>query len=89
MALLSLAFGFELGGGIELIGTPASTGGAQVVCNVLVVLLLIGIARAWELVGNRDTGIIASIAVLAGHQRQDEEAAGGAASPAEADPSTG
>jgi hypothetical protein len=29
-------------------------------------LLIIGIARAWELVGDRDTGIIASIAVLSG-----------------------
>lgn len=29
--------------------------------------LIIGIARAWELVGDRATGIIASIAVLTGH----------------------
>ncbi len=33
----------------------------------LVTSLLVGIARAWELVGNRDTGIIASVAVLTGH----------------------
>ena len=30
-------------------------------------MLIIGIARAWELVGDRATGIIASIAVLTGH----------------------
>ena len=36
---------------------------------VLVSLLLIGVARAWELVGNRDTGILSSIAVLSGYSR--------------------
>jgi hypothetical protein len=30
---------------------------------------LIGVARAWELVGDRDTGITASIAALAGRER--------------------
>jgi hypothetical protein len=35
-------------------------------------LLIIGIARAWELVGDRDTGIIASIAVLSGHDRSHD-----------------
>jgi hypothetical protein len=30
-------------------------------------LLFVGVARAWELVGDRDTRILASIAVLTGH----------------------
>jgi hypothetical protein len=34
--------------------------------------LLVGIARAWELVGNRDTGIRASLAVLAGRTPSPE-----------------
>ena len=37
--------------------------------NVLVASLLIGVARSWELVGDRDTGISASIAALVGHER--------------------
>jgi hypothetical protein len=37
--------------------------------NVLVASLLIGIARAWELVGARDTGLFASLAVLSGRGR--------------------
>ncbi len=37
--------------------------------NVLVASLLIGVARSWELVGDRDTGISASIAALTGHER--------------------
>ena len=44
-------------------------GALTVVSNVLVASLLIGVARAWELVGDRDTGITASIAALAGRER--------------------
>jgi hypothetical protein len=41
----------------------------DVIGNVLVASLLIGVARSWELVGDRDTGISASIAALTGHER--------------------
>jgi hypothetical protein len=64
--LLLAAFGVEFVAGVELIDSSASSTAAGLLGNVLVALLLIGIARAWELVGDRDTGIIASIAVLAG-----------------------
>jgi hypothetical protein len=67
IAVLLATFGFELAAGIDLLLNPRSVGAAQLLSNLLVALLLIGIARAWELVGDRDTGIIASIAVLAGH----------------------
>lgn len=40
---------------------------AEILGNLLVALLIIGIARAWELVGDRHTGILSSIAVLSGH----------------------
>jgi hypothetical protein len=66
IALLMATFGFELAGGIDLLLNPRSVGAAELVGNLLVALLLIGVARAWELIGDRDTGIIASIAVLAG-----------------------
>lgn len=69
IALLLAAFAFELAGGIVLILHPHSAGAAELVSNLLVALLIIGIARAWELVRERDTSIIASIAVLAGHDR--------------------
>jgi hypothetical protein len=67
IALLLLMFAFELAGGIDLILNPHSAGAAGLVSNLLVGLLIIGIARAWELVGDRATGIIASITVLTGH----------------------
>jgi hypothetical protein len=38
----------------------------QLIGYALVTSLLVGIARAWELVGGVDTGIIASLVVLAG-----------------------
>jgi hypothetical protein len=75
IVLLLVAFGFELGGGIELLARPASQGGAQSVSYAMIGLVLVGIARAWELVGDRGTGILTSIAVLAG---RDGAAAGGA-----------
>ncbi|HEX3956766.1 MAG TPA: hypothetical protein VHZ03_09045 [Trebonia sp.] len=63
---LLVAFGFEIYGGIQLMANPASPGGAQTVSYVLAGLVLAGIARAWELVSDRDTGLLSSIAVLAG-----------------------
>lgn len=67
IALLFLMFASEFAGGIDLVLNPHSAGAAGLVSNLLVGLLIIGIARAWELVGDRATGIIASIAVLTGH----------------------
>ncbi len=67
IALLFLTFAFELTDGIDLILNPHSAGAAELVSNLLVGLLIIGVARAWELIGDRATGIIASIALLTGH----------------------
>jgi hypothetical protein len=67
IGLLLLIFGTELVAGIALIANPGQSTAVSVLGNALVASLLVGIARAWELVGDRDTGIIASIAVLTGH----------------------
>jgi hypothetical protein len=67
LTILLVTFAFELAAGIDLIASPRSAGAAELVSNLLIVLLIIGVARAWELVGDRDTRAIASIAVLAGH----------------------
>jgi hypothetical protein len=68
IALLLAIFVFELASGIDLLSHPHSAGAAELLCSLLVGLLLVGVARAWELVGDRDTRIIASIAVLTGHE---------------------
>ena len=67
IVILLLIFGTELVNGITLLASPASTDPVEIISYALVASVLVGIARAWELVGDRDTGIFASIAVLAQH----------------------
>jgi hypothetical protein len=66
--ILLLVFGAELAAGIGLLQHADNTGvvGLGLLSNLLIASLLIGIARAWELVGGRDTGVVASLAVLMG-----------------------
>jgi hypothetical protein len=66
IVLLFVAFGTQLGCGIGLLSNDTAVFGPTFLSNSLIALLLIGIARAWELVGNRDTGVLASLAVLTG-----------------------
>jgi hypothetical protein len=66
--LLLLIFGVELACGVAVIVSPHSSEPVQLIGYALVSSLLVGIARAWELVGGVDTGVIASIAVLSGHR---------------------
>jgi membrane associated rhomboid family serine protease len=67
--LLLAAFGVEVVAGVIAAANPHEKVPIAVIGNVLVASLLIGVARSWELVGDRDTGITASIAALAGHER--------------------
>ena len=69
IVLLLAVFGIELVSGIAAIWNPRNTTAVDVIGNILAASLLIGVARSWELVGDRDTGIFTSIAVLAGHER--------------------
>jgi hypothetical protein len=67
IALLLAAFGAEFGCGIGVTFNRTAVFGPELLGDVLIAMLLIGIARAWELVGDRDTGILSSLAVLVGH----------------------
>ena len=69
IGLLMATFTAELVTGFVVLGNGRNSAGLDVLSNVVVASLLIGVARAWELVGDRDTGIISSIAALAGHER--------------------
>jgi hypothetical protein len=66
IALLVLIFGTELVAGIAAIATPGSALAVEVIGYTLVSSLLVGIGRAWELVSERNTGVLSSLAVLAG-----------------------
>jgi hypothetical protein len=69
ITLLFVIFGTELIAGIMLIITPGDSDLLEYVGYALVASLIVGISRAWELVGDIDTGLIASLAVLAGRPR--------------------
>jgi hypothetical protein len=89
--LLLLIFGAEFAAGIVLLVHEHSDTALEIVGYCAVASLLVGVARAWELVGDRDTGIFASIALLAGHARPTAyEVPASSAQPAPADePGTG
>jgi hypothetical protein len=65
---LFLVFGFQTALGIELLVHPHHGSTVAGIGNVLIASLLIGIGRSWELVGDWDTGIFASIGRLVGHE---------------------
>jgi hypothetical protein len=69
VVLLLAAFGVEVVVGFISITRPHGTVAIDVIGNVLAGSLLIGIARSWELVGDRDYGITSSLLALAGHER--------------------
>jgi hypothetical protein len=50
--------------GIMLLNRTRDTGALQDLGYLLIASLFLGIARAWELVGGRDTGVVASLGVL-------------------------
>lgn len=69
VVLLLLIFGTELIAGIVLLSQPASQAPAQTIGYALIGSLLVGVARAWEMVGEVDTGIWNSLATLVGRTR--------------------
>jgi hypothetical protein len=83
IVLLLGVFGFEIGAGINSILAPHTDAPIDVIGNLLAASLLIGVARSWELVGDRDTGFLSSIAALAGH---DRHLGGSVAGPADVPP---
>jgi hypothetical protein len=65
---LLAGFVIELIIGIKLLNRPQDRGSLEVLSYILIASLFIGIARAWELVGGRDTGVVASLAVMFGRR---------------------
>jgi predicted membrane channel-forming protein YqfA (hemolysin III family) len=65
MGLLGV-FVFQCIFGFRLISNPDRHGALATLGDVLIASLLLGIGRAWELVGDWDTGIVASIGLLLG-----------------------
>jgi hypothetical protein len=76
ITLLLLIFGTELVCGIALIANPHLGMPLEVIGYALVTSVIVGIARAWELVGERNTGILASISVLTGRNPGSDDPPG-------------
>ena len=70
---LLVVFGLQIGFGVVLIVRPYGVGALDHLGYVLVASLLIGVGRAWELVGDWDTGLFASVALLIGLHPPDQE----------------
>jgi hypothetical protein len=66
ITLLLLIFGTELVSGIIVLANPHNITPVQIIGYALVTSIIVGIARAWEFVGERNTGVLTSLAVLAG-----------------------
>ena len=66
--LLLLIFGAEIVARIILLASSATAGAEQIIGYALVTSLLVGVARAWKLVGERGTGLFSSVAELTGHR---------------------
>jgi hypothetical protein len=67
--LLVLIFGVELVGGILVIIGDHVITPKHLIGYALVASVLAGVARAWEIVSDHDTGLLASIATLVEHKR--------------------
>jgi hypothetical protein len=72
LALL-VVFGLQIVFGVVLIIRPHDVGALANVGYVLVASLLIGIGRAWELVGEWNTGLFSSVGLLIGLHPQQQE----------------
>lgn len=68
MLLLAIS-GTELAAGVVVLDRPGSSSAVQVIGYAVVTSILVGIGRAWEFIGERDTGILASLGILAGHNQ--------------------
>jgi hypothetical protein len=66
LGLLAI-LGLELYYGILLMRHPHNHSDLSNLGYILIVSLLVGIGRSWEMVGDRDTGLLASIGLLIGH----------------------
>jgi hypothetical protein len=76
LVILLTVFGVQLGRGIQLLVDRRNAGAVAFVGDILIVSLLVGIGRAWEFVGQWDTGVVASIGRLIRHPEQEREAEG-------------
>jgi hypothetical protein len=70
---------------LPLSRTPAASDPQETIGYALAASVLVGIGRAWELVGDIDTGLTASLTVLTGHRLAQQQPADPAAGDSQAE----
>lgn len=65
LVALLVMYGLELANGIKLDGSPRDLGAVDNQGILSIVFFLFAIARAWQLVGARDTGLLQTVAGIA------------------------
>jgi hypothetical protein len=83
LVVLIVLYGLELAYGTQLDSSPGDVSEVSNLGTLAIFFYLFAIARAWQLVGARDTGLLARVAEMA--QRRPDHAP----RPAEGDPATG
>jgi small-conductance mechanosensitive channel len=70
LAIQALVFAYAAFVGFELAHRAKDEGLERTVCVLIVVLFLIGIARAWQLIGARDASLVGEVARTIGSRRR-------------------
>jgi hypothetical protein len=79
---LAVTFVFQLIAGTDVISSPGDSGAVNTIAVLVVVCFLIGVARAWELIGGPSIGFTQEVtALVRSHERRADEPSGGESSP--------
>jgi len=83
----AVVFVFQLSYAIELLRQPNNAGAVQAIGVLVVICFVIGISRAWELIGGPEVGITHEIVALVRSVESSGDAGAGSADPGSADTS--
>ena len=74
LIVLAVTFVIQLIEGVDVITQPGDSGAVNTIAALVIVCFLIGIARAWELIGGPSIGITREVtALVRSHQRSADD----------------
>jgi hypothetical protein len=73
LLLLAVTFVAQLIQGADVIGQPGNSGAVNTIAILVIVCFLIGIARAWELIGGPSIGITEEVTALVRTHKQSAD----------------